>query len=399
MYNFDEIIDRKGSRCCNVDTLLESFGREDLISLWIADMDFRTPDFIIDALKRRLDHPILGYPCTGKDYFEIVSAWVERLHGWKVEPKHFRYIPGIVKGFGFAQRCFLKPGDKVIVQSPVYHPFTNVTRDCGFEVVRNPLRPVYDDNGFLVRYDIDFEDLEQKIEQSKPRMLMLCNPHNPCGVCFPKEDLIKLANICSEHGIIVISDEIHAEMVLSGRKHIPFASVSEQAAACSISFMSPSKTFNIAGVVSSYCIVQNHELAERFFSYLESGEIDYPCIFSAEATRAAYTDNGYAWRAEMLSYVEANIDFVSSWLKSNLPGIHATRPQASFLVWLDCRKLGLIQKDLVKLFVDGAHLALNDGTMFGPEGEGFMRLNVACPRSKLEKALEQLKVAVEEASR
>lgn len=393
MYNFDEIIDRRGTRCCNVDTLDENFGRADLTSLWIADMDFRTPDFIINALRKRLDHPILGYPTTGSDYFSIVSDWVYRLHGWRVSPEHFRYIPGIVKGFGFAMRCLLSPGDKVIIQPPVYHPFSQVTKACGFEVVNNPLKPVHDGNGFLKTYEMDLEGLEKLID-SRTKLLMLCNPHNPGGICFPKETLQRLADICTEHGIIVISDEIHAEMLLGGRTHLPFASVSENAAQCSISFLAPSKTFNIAGVVSSYCIVQNPALAEKFFAYLEANEIDYPSIFSAEATRAAYTDEGWNWRKEMLAYVEKNIEFVSGWLEENLPEIHATIPEASFLIWLDCRKLGLSQPQLVDLFVNKARLALNDGTMFGKEGEGFMRLNVGCPRAKLESALKNLASAV-----
>ena len=331
MYNFDEIIPRRGTRCIKYDTLQEHFGRPDLNPLWVADMDFRTPDFILDALRRRLDHPVLGYPSTGDDFFGIVSQWVEDLHGWEVPASCFRYVPGIVKGFGFAERCFLQPGDKVIIQKPVYHPFRIVAEESGFEVVNNPLRPVYDAEGFLQTYEMDLEDLERKID-ARTKILLLCNPHNPGGVCFPAETLRRLADICDRHGIIVLSDEIHAEMVLGGRRHIPFASVSEAAARCAITFMAPSKTFNIAGVVSSYAIVQNPALAEPFFKYLESNETDYPPIFSAEATRAAYTEAGKAWRAEMLAYVQGNVDFVDGWLRAHLPQVRAVRPQASFLV-------------------------------------------------------------------
>ncbi len=392
MYNFDEIIDRHGSRCCNVDTLKDTFGREDLTSLWIADMDFRTPDFILNALRKRLDHPILGYPCTGCDYFEIVSKWVEDLHGWKVNPEHFRYIPGIVKGFAFVQRCFLNPGDKVIIMPPVYHPFRITTEKCKFEVVNNPLIPIYDEKGYLKSYEMDLEALEKLIDE-KTRLLMLCNPHNPGGVCFSVESLRKLAAICRKHGIIVISDEIHAEMV-HGKRHVPFATVSEDAAQVTVTFLAPSKTFNIAGVVSSYCIVENPELREKLYDYIEACDIDYPSIFSAEATRAAYTEEGKAWRKEMMAYLEANLDFVCQYVDENIPGVHAVRPEASFIVWLDCRKLGLSQEALVDLFINKAHLALNDGSMFGKEGIGFMRLNIGCPRSKLEKALAQLAEAV-----
>ncbi|MDO5000111.1 MAG: PatB family C-S lyase [Bacteroidales bacterium] len=393
MYDFDEIIDRRGSRCIKYDTLEAEFGRPDLNALWVADMDFRTPDFILDALRRRLDHPVLGYPTTGSDYFEIVSKWVEDLHGWKVPASCFRYVPGIVKGFGFAQRCFLQPGDKVIIQQPVYHPFRIVPEESGFEVVDNPLRPVYDEEGFLKTYEMDLEDFERKID-ARTKMLVLCNPHNPGGVTFPVETLQALAEICDRHGIIVLSDEIHCEMLLGGAQHHPFASVSEAAARCSITFMAPSKTFNIAGVVSSYTIVQNPELAAKFFKYLESNETDYPPIFSAEATRAAYTEAGKAWRREMLDYVQGNVDFVDGWLRANLPQVRAVRPEASFLIWLDCRKLGLPQPALVDLFVNKARLALNDGTMFGPQGAGFMRLNAGCPRANLQAALEALKGAI-----
>ena len=396
MYDFDEMIPRRGTRCIKYDTLAAEFGRDDLNPLWVADMDFRTPEFILDALRRRLEHPVLGYPSTGGDYFRIVSKWVEDLHGWKVAPGCFRYVPGIVKGLGFAERCFLKPGDKVIIQKPVYHPFRIVAEESGFEVVNNPLRPVYDAEGFLQTYEMDLEDLERKID-ARTKMLVLCNPHNPGGVCFPAETLRRLADICVRHGIIVLSDEIHAEMVLGGRRHIPFASVSESAARCSITFMAPSKTFNIAGVVSAYAIVQDPALAATFFKYLESNETDYPPIFSAEATRAAYTEAGKAWRAEMLDYVQGNVDFVDGWLRAHLPQVRAVRPQASFLMWLDCRRLGLPQPALVDLFVNGARLALNDGTVFGPEGAGFMRLNIGCPRANLKAALEALAAAIRDA--
>ncbi|MBR5076457.1 MAG: aminotransferase class I/II-fold pyridoxal phosphate-dependent enzyme, partial [Bacteroidales bacterium] len=309
MYDFDEVISRRGTRCVKFDALAAHFGRPDLSALWVADMDFRTPDFILDALRRRLEHPVLGYPVVGDDYFEIVSKWVFRLHGWQVPATCFRYIPGIVRGIGFAERCFLQPGDKVIIQKPVYHPFRIVTEESGFTVVNNPLRAVYDAEGFVSGYEMDLEDLERKIDD-RTKMLILCNPHNPGGVCFPVETLRRLAEICSQAGIVVVSDEIHAEMVHGGRRHVPFASVSEAAARCSITFMAPSKTFNIAGVVSSYAIVQEPALADRFFGYLSSNELDYPPIFSLEATRAAYTDAGLAWRAEMLDYVQGNVDFV-----------------------------------------------------------------------------------------
>jgi cystathionine beta-lyase len=390
MYNFDEVINRRGTRCIKYDTLQEHYGRTDLLSMWVADMDFRTPDFILDALRRRLDHPVLGYPSTGEDYFEIVSKWVEDLHGWKVPAKDFRYVPGIVKGFGFAERCFLQPGDKVIIQKPVYHPFRIVAEESGFEVVNNPLRPVYDEDGFLLTYEMDLEDLERKIDE-RTKMLILCNPHNPGGVCFPAEVLRRLADLCDRHGIIVVSDEIHCEMVLGGRRHVPFASVSEAAARCAITFMAPSKTFNIAGVVSSYVIIRNPALAGKFFRYLESNETDYPPIFSAEATRAAYTEAGKAWRAEMLEYVQGNIDYVSDFLTNNLSMVRFHKPQATYMMWLDFNGYGLSEEELWRTMTQEAQLGFNRGKDFGEAGSGFFRINLACPRSTVEEAMKRLK--------
>lgn len=390
MHNFDEIIDRSASGCVKYTALKSLFGREDLIPLWVADMDWATPDFIVDAMRERMEHPVFGYTSIPDDYFPMISGWVKDLLGWQTDPAHIRYIPGIVKGIGFAEHCFLKPGDKVIIQPPVYHPFRIVTEKCGCIPVNNPLIPHYDAEGYLAGYDMDLDGLE-KIIDDKCRMLILANPHNPAGICWGKETLQRLAHICAEHGILVISDEIHGEMAF--KEHAPYASVSEEAAMNSISFLAPSKTFNIAGIVSSYCIVPDPAVREKFFGYLESAEIDSPSIMSIVATQAAYR-NGAAWRLQMLDYVKSNVDFVCSFLKERVPGIRALRPEASFLVWLDCRKLGLSHDELISLFVDKARIALNDGAMFGKEGEGFMRLNVGCPRSILEKALEALAGAV-----
>ena len=391
MYNFDKIIERRGTDCVKYDGLECHFGRTGLTPLWVADMDWQTPDFIRDALKDRIDHPIYGYGLIPDGYFDMIAAWVKGLHGWDVNPDHIRYIPGIVKGIAFAERCFLKPGDKVIIQPPVYHPFRIVTESCGFEYVNNPLVPVYDEEGFICDYNMDLDGLEKLIDD-RCRMLVLSNPQNPSGICWSEETLQRLASICHAHGIMVISDEIHCEMAFSG--HHPYASVSPEAAANSITFMAPSKTFNIAGIVSSYCIVPDAEVRERFFSWLSSAELDSPSIFSTVATTAAYT-KGSRWRLEMLEYLKDNIDFTDSYIMENIPGIRVLRPQASFLIWLDCRKLGLNQEELVRLFTDRAGLALNDGTMFGPGGEGFMRLNAGCPRKILAASLESLKNAIQ----
>lgn len=386
-YNFDEIIDRKGTSCVKYDGLKNAYqGKENLIPLWVADMDFATPDFIVEALKKRCEHPVFGYTFDDDEYYESIQTWLDYKYHWKIEREWISYIPGIVKGIGLAVQCFTQPGDKVIIQPPVYHPFRLVPTRMGREVVYNPLKL---EDGV---YKMDFEQLESLIDKDC-KMLILSNPHNPGGVVWEKEALVKLAQICSAHGILVISDEIHAEMTYPQFRHHPFATVSEEAAACSVTFMAPSKTFNIAGIVSSYALVPDSRIREKFYSFLEAGELNAGTIFAFTATKAAYT-YGAEWLQQMRSYVIENVNFVDEYLKKNIPQIKVYRPQASFLVWLDCRKLKLAQPELVQLFEDKAGLALNDGTMFGKEGEGFMRLNIGCPRSILNQALESLKKAI-----
>lgn len=386
-YNFDEIIDRKGTSCVKYDGLKNAYqGKENLIPLWVADMDFATPDFIVEALKKRCEHPVFGYTFDDDEYYESIQTWLDYKYHWKTEREWISYIPGIVKGIGLAVQCFTQPGDKVIIQPPVYHPFRLVPTRMGREVVYNPLKL---EDGI---YKMDFEQLESLIDKDC-KMLILSNPHNPGGVVWEKEALVKLAQICSTHGILVISDEIHAEMTYPQFRHHPFATVSEEAAACSVTFMAPSKTFNIAGIVSSYALVPDSRIREKFYSFLEAGELNAGTIFAFTATKAAYT-YGAEWLQQMRSYVIENVNFVDEYLKKNIPQIKVYRPQASFLVWLDCRELKLTQPELVQLFEDKAGLALNDGTMFGKEGEGFMRLNIGCPRSILNQALELLKKAI-----
>lgn len=388
-YNFDEIIDRSGSGDLKHEALLPRWGRNDLLPLWVADMDFATPDFVVDALKTRLSHPIFGYTIEPADHRPTIIDWNEAHHGWTIKPEWISFIPGIVKGIGFVVNVFTKPGEKVIIQPPVYHPFRMTPEDNGREVVFNPLR--LREDGY---YDMDFDNLSEVCDD-KCRVLILSNPHNPAGVCWSKETLQRLADFCYEHNIIVISDEIHSDMALFGNRHVPFASVSERAADISITFAAPTKTFNMAGIVSSYAVISNDDLHQRFYGWLKANELDEPTIFAPIATIAAY-QKGEEWRKQMLAYVEDNVRFVEDYCREHIPGVRPLRPQASFLVWLNCRGLELSHDKLLDLFIDKAHLALNDGEMFGPGGEGFMRLNVGTPRSVLRQALEQLAKAVNE---
>lgn len=386
-YDFDKVTDRQGTGALKLDVLQERYGRSDLLPLWVADMDFETPHFITDALKKRLEHSLFGYTVIPKDFWPTVIEWIHDHHQWDVKREWMAFIPGIVKGIGMVINVFVKDDEKVIIQPPVYHPFRLTPQGNGREVVYNPLKENADGS-----YSMDFDNLE-KVADDKCRVLIMSNPHNPGGIVWDKKTLTRLADFCYEHHILVISDEIHCDMALYGHKHIPFASVSEKAAHCSITFGAPSKTFNIAGIVSSYAIVPDARIRERFFKWLTANELDDPHLFAPIATIAAFKE-GEEWRKQMLKYVEGNIDFVIDYLKKNIPSIKALRPQASFLVWLDCRDLRLSHDDLVHLFVDEAHLALNDGAMFGPGGEGFMRMNVASARSVLHTALEQLKAAI-----
>lgn len=386
-YDFDSIIERRGTGALKTDALQQRYGNAGLLPLWVADMDFATPPFIVDALKKRMEHPIFGYTVEPDDFWPCVQDWILEHHGWKVEREWLTYIPGIVKGIGMAINAFLAPDEKVIIQPPVYHPFRLVPQGNGREVVYNPLRENPDGS-----YSMDFENLEQVCDD-KCRMLILSNPHNPAGILWDKDTLARLARFCHSRGIIVISDEIHCDMALWGGRHIPFASSCEQAAQCSITFGSPSKTFNIAGIVSSYAIVPEQELREKFYGYLSANQYNDPPIFSPIATIAAFR-NGEQWRKEMLEYVEGNILALEQYCRQYIPEIKPLRPQASFLVWLDCRALGLAHEQLVSLFVDKAGLALNDGEMFGQGGQGFMRMNVACPRSQLLRALDSLGRAI-----
>lgn len=386
-YNFDEVIERRGTGAIKTDVLEERFGRADLIAAWVADMDFATPQFILDALKKRLEHPILGYTAEPADYRPAIIDWEKKLHGWDIKPEWISYIPGIVKGIGMVINVFTKPGDDVVIMPPVYHPFRITTEENGRKVVNVPLIEDADH-----RYHMDYDALERL--DTKGGVLLLSNPHNPGGRMWSAEELRRLAAICKKKHLLVVSDEIHADMALWGKKHVPFATVSDDAASNSITFCAPSKTFNIPGVVSSFSVVPGKEVREKFYGWLAANEFGDAPIFSHIAAIAAYR-NGDEWRKEMLEYVEGNIRLVKEYCEKNIPGIRVVVPDASYLVWLDCRGLGLNQEELTDLFVNKARVALNDGTMFGKEGEGMMRLNVGTPRSIIKEILERIKLGIE----
>lgn len=371
---FDTLIDRRGSGALKTDALRERFpvyrnedGRDDLLPMWVADMDFATPDFILDAIRQRLEHPVLGYTIEPADYRPAIIDWVSCHHQWQIQPEWISYIPGVVKGIGTVLNLFTNPGDSVAIMEPVYHIFRQVIEGNGRKVVGG--------------------------KEVSPSVFLLSNPHNPIGICWSREWLQELAHYCYEHHILVISDEIHADLALFGHKHIPFASVSEEAAMNSITFMAPTKTFNMAGIISAYSIIPNPDIRERYYHWLDTNELSEPNIFAPIATIAAYR-KGEPWRQQMIHYIEQNILFAEQYLAQHLPQVKVVRPEASFLLWLDCRALGLSHEALIDLFVNRARLALNDGEMFGHGGEGFMRMNVGCPCAVLQQALERLRDAI-----
>lgn len=384
-YNFDEVIERRGTDSVKWDGVENVWGRKDLLPMWVADMDFRTPPFVMDALRRRLDHEVLGYTFACEEWYTSICSWLHKRHQWDVTRDMLTFVPGIVRGQAFALQCFTKPGDKVMVMTPVYHPFFLVTERLGREVVYSPL-DLYDGH-----YHIDFECFSKDIRGC--RLLILCNPHNPGGRVWTKEELSQIADICYENGTLVISDEIHADLTLPPYKHPTFALISEKAQMNSLVFMSPSKAFNMPGLASSYAIIENDELRHRFQTYMEASEFSEGHLFAYLSVAAAYS-HGTEWLDQVIAYIQGNIDYTEHYLKEQIPTIKMIRPQASYLIFLDCRELGLNREELNRLFVEDAHLALNEGTTFGKEGEGFMRLNIACPRATLEQALKQLTQAV-----
>ncbi|MEA5006467.1 MAG: PatB family C-S lyase [Rikenellaceae bacterium] len=383
-YNFNEVIDRRNSDAIKLEALKPRWGREDLIPMWIADMDFRTPSYIIDAIRKRCDNGILGYTSVPENWSGSIINWLDMRYGWRVSAEMLTFSPGIVQGLAFALQALTKEEDRVMVLPPVYHPFFLITQKNNRRVVFSPLELK---DG---KVEIDFNKFRKDIKGCK--VFILCNPHNPGGRVWREEELTKMADICHENGTLVFSDEIHADLTFPERKHIPFATVSEKAGMNSVTFMSPSKAFNMPGLASSYVVIENETIRKQFKKYMEASELDMGHVFAFIGAIAAYS-NGTEWLEQMLEYVTGNIDYLIKYCSEKMPKIKPIRPEASFLVFLDCRELGLDQQSLVNFFVDGAHLALNDGSIFGQEGTGFMRMNVACPRSVLEKALLQLEGA------
>ena len=386
-YEFDKVIDRSRNYSAKWDELGKTFGREDLIPMWVADMDFLSPGPVIDALVARAKQGIYGYTSRPDSYFEAVARWMKRRHNWKVKTDWMIFSPGVVPALSFIVNAFTHPGDKVIVQPPVYYPFFKVIEDNGRRVVNNPLRFK---NG---RYVMDFEDLEQKAKDPLVKLLFLCSPHNPVGRVWTEEELKRLGRICIDNHVLIVSDEIHQDILYPGIKHIPFASISEEFALNSITCTAPSKTFNLAGLQVSNIFIANKEIKRNFKDEIRRTGYSQLNTMGLIACEAAYR-HGAQWLDELKEYLEGNLNFVRSFLKERLPHIKMVEPQGTYLVWLDFTELHLTEEELEDLIVNRAKLWLDSGTMFGMEGRGFQRINIACPRAILEKALKQLEMSV-----
>jgi cystathionine beta-lyase len=385
-YNFDEIIPREGTDCVKYDLREMFFGTGDVIPMWVADMDFRTPDFIVDAIKSRLDHEILGYTTRGESFNDSIVGWMKKRHNWEIQKEWISFSPGVVPAVNMIVLAFTEPGDKIIVQPPVYFPFFMAIQNNGRTKVENPLKL---ENGRLC---MDFDDLRTKAIGAK--MIILSHPHNPGGSVWTKEELTQLAEICIENNVLMVSDEIHSDLLFDGFQHIPLASISGAAAQLTITCNAPSKTFNLAGLATSYLIIPNKELLDNYNKMLNDKlHVNMGNMFGPIALKAAY-EQGEEWLKQMLDYVWENVCYVDEYLKNHIPQIKAIIPESTYMIWLDCRELVLEGDELKDFFISAAKVGFNDGRVFGTGGEGFMRMNVACPGALVEQAMEQIKAAV-----
>jgi cysteine-S-conjugate beta-lyase len=387
-YNFSEVLTRQNTSAVKLEMCNAMFGSEDVLPMWVADMDFATPPFIIDAIKSRLDHPILGYTIRGNEYNSSIVNWQKKRFGWDVDAKWLSYCPGIVAGLNHAVQTFTKPGDKVIINTPVYHPFFYAVKQNGRELVQNPLLLT---NG---RYEFDFQRFEEQVKEGA-KLFILCSPHNPVGRVWTKDELTKIATICIENKVLIISDEIHADLIFQPYNHIPIASIDTNIANSVLTFGSASKTFNIAGLATAYAIASNQQMLKRYNLQMERNGTWHGNLIGYEATKAAYSVQGEGWLEQLLVYLNANVSLVKEYLPKYLPKIKLIEPEGTYLLWLDFRELGLDKDEIKRILVFEAKLGLNAGEIFGADGDGFQRMNIACPTSIVTNALERLKNAFE----
>ncbi|MGG3801701.1 MalY/PatB family protein [Metabacillus fastidiosus] len=387
-YNFDEVIDRRetDSKKWSKKHLQEKFGDEESIPLWIADMDFRVAQPIIEALTERAQHGIFGYGHKSDAFLEAVVNWNKKRNGWDIEKEWILFTPGIIPSLNFIVETFCNPGDKVIIQSPVYHPFVNIITNNGCHIANNPLIL---NNG---KYEMNFSELERIAQDSRTKLMFLCSPHNPVGRVWTSEELRRLGEICLDNDVLVVSDEIHSDLIYHPNRHIPFAKISEEFMMNSIICTSPSKTFNLAGLHISDIIIPNEKLRRELNHKLTTIDID-PGSFASVAQIAAYNE-GEEWLEQLIIYLQENLDIIDNFLKDRIPRVKLIRPEATYLAWLDFSDFHFTEMELQQLMQKKAIVALNDGYIFGNGGEYFQRINFACPRIILQKALESIEMSL-----
>lgn len=385
-FNFDEVIDRSNNFSAKWSEMDKKYGTNELLPMWVADMDFKTAPCIIDALKSRLEQEIYGYTTRLDSYNQSIVNWILKRYNWNIKSEWLIYSPGVIPTISLIIQEMTNKNDKVMIQEPVYSPFNSVVKDNERELVISPLKKLEDGS-----YVMDYEDIESKIKDVK--LFILCNPHNPVGRVWTKEELKKLGDICIKHNVKVISDEIHSDIIFKGYSHTPFASISEEFAQNSIICMAPTKTFNIAGLQMSYVILPNTDDYKALDFAFARIDIRRNNAFSLVATEAAY-NHGEDWLEELLEYLEGNMDFAINYIKYNMPSLKVKKPEGTYLLWVDFSELGLNEKELNKLLVEKGRVALNNGSSFGVGGHNYQRINLACPRSMVKEALERINKAI-----
>lgn len=382
--NFDEIVDRRGTDCLKYDFAAKRGIPEDVLPLWVADMDFKTSSYVEDALIERAKHGVFGYTESGERYFEAVAGWMKTHHNWEVKPQWLIKTPGVVFALAMAVRAYTNVGDAVLIQQPVYYPFSEVIEDNSRVIVSNDLY-LGEDN----RYHIDFEDFERKIVDNHIKLFLLCNPHNPSGRVFTREELTGMGDICLKYGVTVVSDEIHNDFIFKG-EHTVFSTVKKEYEEISIVCTSPSKTFNLASMLISNIFIPNGKLKAKFKKEVDAAGISQLSVLGLVATETAYRQ-GKEWYTHILEYIRGNIEFVKEYVKDNLPGVNVIDGEGTYLVWLDFRKTGIDAKELDRRMIYDAKLWLDSGEIFGKTGEGFQRINVATSRAIVRECLERIK--------
>lgn len=388
MYDFDNVIDRSTSDSAKYRVCDKIFGTSEVIPLWVADTDFASADCIVQALQKRADHQVFGYTYRCEDFDNAVKGWLLRRSGWSIQNEWIAFSPGVVVGFTLAMLSCTSEGDGVLIQQPVYHPFAMAIKANNRVVVNNSL--IHTEEG----YRIDFEDFEQKLNTAKA--FFLCNPHNPTGRCFTESELRQMGELCVKHDVRIISDEIHSDYVFAPHRHCHIASLSPEIADRTITFIAPSKSFNIAGLGTAVAISSSKEVLNGYKKEQNKLHLDSMNVFGATALKAAY-NHGDEWLDQMKDYLEGNIDYVLNFLATNLPGVKCHKPEATYLMWLDFSAWGMSQQELNKFMITRAKLGLSDGVIYGEQGAGFQRVNIGSPRSVIEKAMNQLLRAAQEA--